>query len=156
MEPEDLLSSLPLLFHPLFLYVEAPWAGQGGRKEGGVQIRGREMRGEQGEGMRVLWGEEELAEERELPATPAFPAAPSPRPGFPDHRLLTLWPCPLSLHGGSCSFLPWPPFIRSGSGLMILTVQSLRNYPGPGGCGSPHLDWQCHEGLKGGDRCGLI
>lgn len=40
--------------------------------------------------MRVEVGvEEELAEERELPASSAFPATPSPRPGFTDHPLLT-------------------------------------------------------------------
>lgn len=46
----------------------------------------RETRGGQREGMRV---EEELAEERELLASSAFPATPSPRPGFTDHPLLT-------------------------------------------------------------------
>lgn len=63
-----------------------------------MQIRGREVRGEQGEGMRVLGGQEELAEERELPATPAVPAAPSQGLGslttlFSPHRpcLLFAW-----------------------------------------------------------------
>lgn len=91
-------------------------------------------------------------ERREPPASPFFRAAPSLGTGPTASLFAPHGPCPFSLQGGSCSFLPWPAFGRSGSS------RACGNYPGPNHCCASDLQRQSHQGFRrgGGPRICLI
>lgn len=107
--------------------------------EGDVQIVGRGKR-RTGRGHEGGGGEWKSCQRRESSQSSSFPVTQPPRSGFTD-LFLPHRPCPVPLHGGRYSFLPWPAFIRSQS------AWACGNYPGPCHCCSPDLDEQSHEGL---------